>query len=217
MSALEQGSPSTHERRISQRFHVAGTVPVVMGRSEGVLIDISEHGARIRHFTPARRGSSARFSFEWNGVRFSATAEVLAARVVSLGNGPSYESRIRFTDLTPDSKTVLLAAIDGFVGRDVRKWVANLRGWTDHSQPASTAAAPAGTFIRCRLHGSWWERKITTNPAQPAEGFLLPAETSQSEIDTLCSNYARGNQEERNMIRLMAGAAVEQVMAGRAG
>ena len=192
MSALEQGSPATQERRISQRFHIAGTVPVVMGRGEGVLIDLSEHGAR-----------------------FSATAEVLAVRVVSLGNGPSYESRVRFTDLNPDSQTVLLAAIDGIVGRDVRKWVNNLRGWTDDVQ-TTTAPLPAGTFIRCRLHGSWWERKVTSNTAQPAEGFLLPAETSEAEIETLCKTYVRGNEDERNMIKLMSGAAVEHVLTVRA-
>lgn len=213
MSALEQGSG--HERRISQRFSISGKVPIVMGRGDGVLIDLSEHGARIRHFMPARRGSSARFSFEWNGARFSATAEVLAVRVVSLGNGPSYESRLRFTDLDADSKTLLMAAIDGLVGRDVNKWVANLRGWTDHSQPAAAAPQPAGAFIRCRLHGKWWERKITTNPEQPIEGFLVPAETSQTEIDTLCANYAHGTREDRNMIRLMAVAAVDQATAVR--
>jgi hypothetical protein len=215
MSALEQGSLATRERRVSQRFHVAGTIPVVMGRGEGVLIDLSEHGARIRHFTAARRGSSTRVSFEWNGARFSATAEVLAARVVSLGNGPSYESRVRFKDLNPDSQTVLLAAIDGIVGRDVRKWVANLRGWTDDAQ-TTTAPLPAGTFIRCRLHGTWWERKVTSNPAQPPEGFLLPAETSEAEIETLCTTYVRGTEEERNMIKLMSAAAVEHVMTVRA-
>jgi hypothetical protein len=215
MSALEQGSPATQERRISQRFHVAGTVSVVMGRGEGVLIDLSEHGARVRHSTPARRGSSVRVSFEWSGARFSASAEVLAARVVSLGNGPSYESRVRFTDLNPDSQTVLLAAIDGIVGRDVRKWVNNLRGWTDDVQ-TTAAPLPAGTFIRCHLHGTWWERKVTSNTTQPAEGFLLPAETSQTEIETLCTSYVRGNEEERNMIKLMSGAAVEHVLMVRA-
>jgi hypothetical protein len=213
MSALEQGS-TPQERRISQRFRVAGTVPVVMGRGEGVLIDLSEHGARIRHVIPVRRGTTVRISFEWNGARFTATAEVLAARVVSLGTGPSYESRVRFLNVDTDSKSVLTSAIDGIVGRDVRKWVANLRGWTDETQ-IDTAPLPGGTFIRCRLHGAWWERKMTSNAAQPAEGFVLPAETSESEIESLCQNYVRGNAEDRNMIRLMAGAAVEHVLTIR--
>jgi len=215
MSAIQQLSDDPRERRVAERLRVGGAVTVIFGRGEGVLIDLSQRGARIRHSTPVRRGTSARISFEWERRRFSATAEVLAARVISLGAGPSYESRVRFTAVDPESENVLAAALEAIAGRNVRRLVANLRGWSDDSQ-ALAAQTPAGklsgSFIRCRLHGSWWERKITSATLQPVDGFLLPAESSGTDIATLCDNYARGDEDERQMIRMLAAAAVEQAV-----
>ena len=130
MSAIQQLSDDPRERRGAERLPVAGTVTVIFGRGEGVLIDLSQRGARIRHASPVRRGATARISFEWERQRFSATAEVLAARVISLGAGPSYESRVRFIAVDPQSENVLAAALEDIAGRNVRRWVANLRGWS---------------------------------------------------------------------------------------
>lgn len=210
MSAIQQLPDDPQERRGAERLRIAGTVPVIFGRGDGVLIDLSRRGARIRHSTPVRRGASVRISFEWERMRFSATAEVLAARVISLGTGPSYESRVRFISVEPDSEGVLAAALDDLAGRDVRRWVANLRGWSDESQ--SPAPRSSGSFIRCRLHGAWWERKCTGDTVQPANGFLLSAESTESEIAKLCDTYVRATEEGRQMIRTMAAAAVEQLV-----
>jgi hypothetical protein len=214
MSAIEQfpiqHSADSQERRRAERLRVAGTITVIFGRGEGVLIDLSQRGARIRHSTPVRRGTSARISFEWERMRFSATAEVLAARVISLGAGPSYESRLRFTAIDPSSETVLAGALEGIARQNVRRWVANMQGWNEDAQ--SPAAKPTGSFIRCRLHGRWWERKCTSDTLQPADGFLLPSDSNETEIATLCDHYARAGEEERQLIRTMAAAAVEQAV-----
>ena len=208
MSAIQQLPDDPQERRGAERLRITGTVPVIFGRGHGVLIDLSRRGARIRHSAPVRRGASARISFEWERLRFSATAEVLAARVISLGTGPSYESRVRFISIDPDSEGVLATALDDIAGRDVRRWVANLHGWSEES--GSPAPRSSGSFIRCRLHGAWWERKCTADAVQPVNGFLLPSETGELEIAKLCDTYARASEEERQMIRTMAAAAVEQ-------
>lgn len=218
MSAIQQLSDDPRERRGAERLRVSGTVTVIFGRGEGVLIDLSQRGARIRHSSPVRRGATARISFEWQRQRFSATAEVLAARVISLGSGPSYESRVRFIAVDPESESVLAAALDDIAGRNVRRWVANLRGWSEDSQPPAVqplGVRLGGSYIRCRLHGSWWERKITGDTVQPIDGFLLPADANGTEIATLCDNYARGGEEERQMIRTLAAAAVEQAVGVR--
>lgn len=211
MSAIQQTPDESHDRRGAERLRVADTVAVIFGRGEGVLIDLSQRGARIRHSTPVRRGASARISFEWDRMRFSATAEILAARVISLGAGPSYESRVRFTAIDPSSERVLAKALEDIARQNVRRWVANLRGWNEESP--SPAAKPVGSFIRCRLHGRWWERKCTSDTTQPADGFLLPSDSIESEITTLCEHYARAGEEERQMIRTMAAAAVEQAVS----
>jgi hypothetical protein len=213
MSALEQGSVGS-ERRNGRRFRLSKTVAVVIGRGDGVLIDLSTHGARIRHSSPVRRGAIMRLSFEWDRARFFANAEILASRVVSLGTSASYESRVRFTEVDARSQAVLARMLEEIVDRDVRRWVANLRGWNDDSQ-LDTAPLPTGSYMRCRLNGAWWEKKCTNDVTQPVDGFLLPSETSQPEIDTLCDTYRQSDAIGRDMIRAMAAAVVEDSRAAR--
>lgn len=202
-------SSNPDERRRAARLRVAATVDVIFGRGHGVIIDLSDRGARIRHSAPVRRGASVRVSFEWERARFSATAEVLAVRMIGLGSGPSYESRVQFTSVDASSQRVLAAALDGIAGRDMRRWVANLHGWSDEAP--SPAAAHSGTFLRCRLRGKWWDRKLTSDRTEPADGFLLPSESTETEIATLCDSYARASEEEREVIRRMAAVAVDLV------
>ncbi|MFL6246807.1 MAG: hypothetical protein ACJ74H_12325 [Thermoanaerobaculia bacterium] len=66
------------------------------------------------------------------------------------------------------------------------------------------------SFIRYRLHGSWWERKCTGDSTQPADGFLLPAGSTEADIAKLCDTYARAGEDERQVIRMMAAVAVEE-------
>ena len=207
MSALEQLPLQNQNRRQAERQRVDGTIAVIFGRGEGILVDLSQRGARVRHRAPVRRGAEVRLSFGWNGARFTANAEVLASRMIAIGNGPSYESRVRFTSIAMESETVLASMLEELARRNMRRWVANLRGWSEESQ---TTPVATGAFIRCRLRGTWWERKCTTDTTQPADGFLVPSDTAESEIATLCDTYSRAADEERQTIRLIAAAAVEQ-------
>jgi hypothetical protein len=218
MSALEQGSVDPSERRTAPRLRVANAIPAFIGRGSGTLVDLSERGARIRHSTMVRRGAVVRVSFEWKRSRFSASAEVLASRVVCLGTAEkptSYESRLRFLHISDGAHEVLEKTLDALAGRDIRRWVANLRGWNDEpAEPAPPVAAPA-TFLRCRLFGVRWEVKRTADVQQPEDGFLVPSSIDDNEIVKLCADYARADTDGRRVIRLMAAASVEEAIAAR--
>jgi PilZ domain len=211
MSALEQGSL---DRRTAPRLRVTGTLPALIGRGDGALVDLSARGAKVRHSTMIRRNAIVRISFRWQGQRFSASAEVLSSRVVSLGRGDTptmYESRLRFEHVTPEADAVLARVLDSLAGRDARRWVANLRGWDDEIAPA---AAPAVTsYLRCRFFGTRWEVKCTNALEQPEDGFLLPATIDDNEIVRLCADYSRADADGRRVMRLMAAAAVEESLA----
>ena len=216
MSALEQGAVSPSDRRGAPRLRVTGTICALIGRGDGVIVDVSARGAKVRHSTLVRRGATVRISFEWDRTRFSATAEVLASRVVSLRGTKGdtvYESRLRFTDVTPDAHNVLSRMLAVLEGRDVRRWVANLRGWSDESQPAAMPKTPAVSFLRCRLFGIRWEVKCTPDMTQPEDGFLIPAGIDDNDVVRLCADYARADEDSRRMIRLLAAAAVEETAA----
>lgn len=200
------------ERRASARLRIGGTHPVRLGRTDGVLIDISERGARVRHLAAVRRGETVRLALEWQGERFAAQAEVLASRVVSMGNGAGtiYDSRLRFLSMPDDAREILTRTLAGFETRDLRRWVANLRGWEPHPEPIRHPALVTKTFVRYQLRGIWWEKKVTHDPAQPEDGFVIPADVDESEITSLCRTYEKLDTGGREIIRLIAAQVVAE-------
>lgn len=200
------------ERRATARYRVGGTHPVRLGRTDGVLIDISERGARVRHISAVRRGETVRLALEWEGEQFSAQAEVLASRVVSMGNGAGtvYDSRLRFVSMPDAAGEVLVRTLAGFEARDLRRWVANLRGWEPQPEPIRHPALVTKTFVRHQLRGIWWEKKMTHDPSQPADGFTVPADIDEIEIASLCRTFEKLDADGREIVRLIAGQVVAE-------
>jgi hypothetical protein len=214
MSALEQSVITAAERRGAIRLRVDGAVPVTVGRGSGYVVDISETGIRVRHSVPLTCHQVVRIAFEWHGERFCASADVMGCRIASLGTsdgeGALYESRLRFRSLAPEYSEILSRILATLKNRDLRKWVANLRGWTP--EPEAPQPRRRGAFVRCRRYGLRWERKWTRDATQPAEGFLLPADIDPQELDRLCATYDSASEEGRRLMRLIADAVVRYAM-----
>lgn len=205
MTATES-LPLPADRRATPRIRIGGTHPVRLGRSEGVLIDLSTRGARVRHIAAARRGETLRLTLEWNGERFSAQAEVLSTRVVSLGNGAGtiYDTRLRFVSMPEGAEEVLVRTLAGLEATNLRRWVANLRGWEAPVEVVRGPILVTSTFLRYRLRGIWWEKKATHDASQPEDGFTIPADTDDNEITSLCRTYEKLDSEGREIIRVIA-------------
>jgi hypothetical protein len=213
MNALDQTSNSSDDRRNAPRMKLGGKHPVLIGRGNGVVMDLSETGARIRHSTATRRGEKIRLSLEWEGERFAAHAEVMACRVVSIGNGggTTFESRVRFVSMPPGAAEILQRTMQTLEQRDMRRWVANLRGWGPEEEAGTAAVTLSSALVRYRLCGNSWEKKCTTNTLQPEDGFVVPADVDASELATLCRTYQGLDRDGREIVRLMAAEVVAQV------
>ena len=76
------------------------SIPVRLGRKEGLLVEIDDTGARVRHTGALKLGGEVQLSFTAAGEVFAAATRVLACRVVGLGLGEGgstlFESRLRF-------------------------------------------------------------------------------------------------------------------------
>lgn len=214
MSAIELQAPSP-DRRESPRLRVGGTYPVRLGRTDGVLIDLSDRGARVRHVSAVRRGESMRLALEWEGQHFSAQAEVLSSRLVSMGNGSGtiYESRLRFVSMPGGAADVLRRTLAGIEKRNMRIWVANLRGWEPQPEAVKHPALVTTTFLRYRLRGLWWEKKATHDHSQPLDGFTVPADIDDVELGSLCRTYEKLDEDGRRIITAMASQVVAQTCA----
>jgi hypothetical protein len=198
-----------NDRRRFPRLRVAEPVRTVIGRGVGTLVDVSANGARVRHDSPVALGARVRVTFDWKGERFEATAEVLASRVASLGEGTRFESRLRFLSVPERSQQILARTMTDVLDDDLRKWVANLHGWNEDER--DERAEPAGgTYIRCRYVGGRWQQTHTRDPLPPCDGFTVPAETDPSEIRTLCRTFEKSDEEGRSLVRLITGAVARQ-------
>lgn len=88
-----------HERRGRRRVRFEHPEPVKVGRLDGILLDVSASGAKVRHMGSVKLGSEVRLSFGFGFVQVLVVAHVLASRVVNVGHGGAtvYESRFRFS------------------------------------------------------------------------------------------------------------------------
>ncbi len=217
MSALEQTPlPSSSDRRRSDRTTLDRVLHALVGRHNGIFVDLSMRGAKIRHASALRRGAATRIGFLWERERFSATAEVLASRVVSLGmregESATYESRFRFVAMDEGSSALLARVLVAMSNDALRTWVGNLKGF--EGQPGAKPATPhAAGFLRCRRIGMRWEKKWTRNTAQPPDGFLLPAGTAPAEVNALCAAWESMDGDGRRLLQLTASAVVESAVA----
>lgn len=106
---ITTGRPT--ERRLNPRFHAPISIPCRVALRDGVLIDLSTQGARVRHGGALKLGSEILFSFFCLGHRFAAMAHVETCAVAFLGNEETgatmFESRVVFNDLTHDAQELI--------------------------------------------------------------------------------------------------------------
>jgi hypothetical protein len=203
MSAME----TTVERRVGERVRPATPIHVTFGRGDGSVVDLSSGGMRIRHTVAAMRGAEMRVSFEWQKERFAAVAIVLASRVAALGRPTMFDTRLRFERLNSGSQALLARVMTAIHSHELRRWIANMQGWSDESVIENNESD--GAFLRCRLIGRMWKTTWTHDSSHPpSQGFTVPAAISNLELETLCDTYLHANADERHLIQLMAAEAV---------
>jgi hypothetical protein len=94
---------SNYERRRFGRVQLGNGLTALLGRIEGMVVDLSARGARVRHSTPLPGGGAIRLTIECGNEQISATARVVSSRLVCLGRGaasnPLYESRLALVEV----------------------------------------------------------------------------------------------------------------------
>lgn len=229
------------ERRKKQRIQLTRGIIARLGTLGVIILDLTDSGARVEHFTRLDIGKRARFRFEWEGCEIAVDAQVMSCKVHRFAHGDSgatvYQSGLFFSDYAGDSLTLLKDMVAKLVGRSLAEQVANARGIgpvIERNMPVFRSGVVAASgldtnqesqkrfipetelvvdrgFVRCTLIGRRWDKKWTRSSEQPEEGFTILATESAEHVDQLCETYLNAGADERRLIQALAKLSVETV------
>jgi len=103
------------DRRRSGRFEPLIQIPAKVGRRDGVVLNVSHRGARVRHPGSLTPSQVVELSFPCAGGQFYSRARVLSCRAVPLKE-PSglmvFESRFVFANPSAEALALLEKLLD---------------------------------------------------------------------------------------------------------
>jgi hypothetical protein len=226
-------------RRKSERIRLSKPFVCRFGTHGVVLIDVSNHGARLEHYTRFDRGTERVLRFRWNSEEIAMPGSIVSCRVERFVPGDSgltvYRSGVRFSQEEGPEFEKIKRMTSAHVATTLVEQVANARGFkpvTRGEMPifrngilASNDYEIGGQeeahllperdlarrvgFVRYALSRTGWARKWTLDPSQPEEGFTVSAGEAWEQIEALCDLYRKSDVEGRRFIRVLAEASVE--------
>ena len=236
MSRLQPNRP---ERRRKKRVQLSRAIIARFGAMGTIILDISDGGARIEHFSKLDLGRRTRLRFDWNGHIIEVEAQVVSCRVHRFSHGDDgatvFQSGLQFLEFLGDAQPALKDMVATYVARSLAEQVANARGIgpvTERHMPvfrsgvmtASGLADDSSSkrlipdadivldrgYIRCTWVGHRrWEKKWTRVATQPEDGFTVLASEPPDHIEQLCETYQSARPEDRRLIQLMARMSID--------
>lgn len=120
------------ERRKKKRVRLTRGLLAKLGTIGVVVLDVSETGSRVEHFTRMQTGARTRLRFSWEDRSVTVECVVVSCKVHRFFPGDAgstvYQSGLLFTEYAEDSLTTLKAMVSAFVARSLAEQVANARG-----------------------------------------------------------------------------------------
>src|SRR5712692_9801803 len=120
------------ERRKRQRVALARGIFARFGTIDVIIVDISEGGARVEHFTQFNVGKKALLRFEWQQETIETQASVVSCKVHRFAHEEKgttvYQSGLFFTDQVEDTAVRIHEMVTMLVARSLAEQVANARG-----------------------------------------------------------------------------------------
>lgn len=209
------------DRRTFQRMKLAKPLMAMVDGQNALVLDIGIAGAYVEHHGEAPVGRRFVLTFRWHGADVEYVCEVVHTEIVRKGVAalsPISHTGVTFVKAIGESEALLQDMMATFVGRILAAQKANASGTTD-GMDGEVILARLGEARRVRTSGfatyrfnkGTWERKISSSPHQPTDGFTVAAYEDENDLKELCQAYEIADDEGRRMIQLVAELSVLSV------
>lgn len=202
------------ERRQYGRVTPTQRIRGMVGNVVVYVLDVSLAGVRVAHQDPLPEiGKTAPIWYEWEGRRFTGTAEVRRTKVEkapkSAYDKPLYHSGLFVTAKDALSEQVVKDIIQSCYERALDEQRANAEG-IPAIAAQSVQTGKGDTFIRCELRATGWVKTDTKDSSQPSNGFTISASETPPKVAMLCRTWEIGDAEARRLIRTFAALSISK-------
>jgi hypothetical protein len=208
----------THDRRVFQRLRLARPILGTIDRQNALILDIGMAGAFVEHDDALTPEAPVRLQFRWRGEEIQFICDVARTEAAKGSDGSRlFHTGLRFVEAIGDSESGLRDLIATFVGSILASQKANAMGLRDS---AVLALNDIGGARRARVRGlisyrlqpdGRWVRGAAVDSRQPGDGFTVAAYEEESDLEVLCRAYELADDENRQLIRLVAELSVRTV------
>lgn len=204
------------DRRGADRYPLPKAVSATFGGFPCSIAEFSLTGCRIEHADRVTPRVSLPLKFSWRGKQVKIQATLIRSEMIPVRGKPAYASGIEFCGSPDDSPGVV---------RDVMAWLVDsvkkneppppetlveARVTDDMEVADDDAEVLAAPFLQCTLVSGAWQKFYVDKPAQPENGFTIPAPPNEREADVLCKAYERANAETRRAMRAQFQQAISR-------
>lgn len=179
-----------------------------------LVYDLGPDGVGLEHGERLEADETYHLTVNWR-TPFKSKIRIRHSQLLKLADssGPTvFHTGASFVGLSNSASVAIDSILIDEVRRKVTEWEANLTGARKGRLPELDAAkrlatVPAG-FVWYRLVNGEWLSVPTRDPNQPIDGFAVRDDEDPRQIELLCKAYEGYDEEDRQMLRMMAHLAI---------
>ena len=194
------------ERREYQRLALTHPIDGRFGEYAIRLLDVSATGARVESHDHIPLGARAKLTFSWREHDIEMMSETVRTEEDVAGLHFLEDSEMLRMCLAQSALEVLRAQEANMEGERERNIIAG-----EETLTAASAGLKMSGFITWTLGEHGWKRRKSLLPDQPENGITVSASEPQEQVDLLLHTYETGNEEARQLTRLLAELSVATV------
>ncbi len=188
------------ERREFQRLLLTRPIGGSFGDTKVRIVDVSATGAHVEVDSELALGDTGPLRFTWRDSLVTIPAEIVRVSDGQAGLKFTEDSSLLRDLIARSASDVLRAQLANMTGQREQNFLVG-----DETLTASSARLLGSTsYVSMIFEAGAWKRRKSLLPDQPPDGFTVSAAEADDQVALLCDTYAKGDEHQRNLTRLLA-------------